>query len=101
MHFTMETEQEDDGRCWTQWGASYQAIRKGRSMLNIQIDNPELEGCIVERYGGDMDSLARAFSDFLHHERVKQDIGVSIAQLDAGGGVPLTTAMREIRAKYE
>ncbi|MBX3180523.1 MAG: hypothetical protein KF886_24510 [Candidatus Hydrogenedentes bacterium] len=70
-------------------------------MLNIQIDNPELERCIEERYGGDMDSLARAFSVFLHHERVKQDIGVSIAQLDAGEGIPLTTAMREIRAKYE
>ena len=70
-------------------------------MLNIQIDNPELESCIKETYGDDMQSVARAFSAFIKQERIRQDVGISIAQLDAGQGIPLKSAMREIRAKYE
>lgn len=70
-------------------------------MLNIQIDNPELERCVKETYGDDMQSVARAFSAFIQQERLNRDIGISIAQLDAGEGIPMKAAMQEIRAKYE
>ncbi len=46
-------------------------------MLNIHIDDPELE------------------------QNIKQDIDVSIEQLDAGESVPLRDAINDIRVKYE
>lgn len=70
-------------------------------MLNIQIDDPELEESIRETYGDDLQSVAEAFSTFVKQERVRRDIGVSITQLDGGEGIPLKTAMQELRAKYE
>jgi len=70
-------------------------------MLNIQIDNPELEQQVKETYGDDLQSVAQAFSAFIQQERIKRDVGVSIAQLDAGKGLPMKTVMQEIRSKYE
>lgn len=70
-------------------------------MLNIQIDSPALEESIKQCYGADTESIARAFLAFIQQERIKQDIGVSIAQLDSGEGIPLRTVMQDIRAKYE
>ena len=46
-------------------------------MLNIHIDNPELE------------------------QKIKQDIGVSIEQLDAEEGIPIDDVMKDVRARYE
>ena len=70
-------------------------------MLNIKIDDPELEASLREAYGDDLQSVAEAFSAFVKRERIRRDVGVSITQLDAGEGIPLKTAMRELRAKYE
>ncbi|VAW97231.1 hypothetical protein MNBD_GAMMA21-866 [hydrothermal vent metagenome] len=70
-------------------------------MLNIHIDNPELEQSIRQTYGEDTKSIANAFFEFIQQQKIKQDIGVSIEQLKAGEGIPLDTAMREIRSKYE
>lgn len=70
-------------------------------MLNIQIDNPELERNIRQTYGEDTRSLAKAFAEFVQQQRIKQDIGVSIEQLDAGEGVPLEQAIADIRTKGE
>ncbi len=70
-------------------------------MLNIHIDDPGLEASIRETYGDDTRALARAFAEFLSQERIKEDIRVSIEQLDAGEGVPLSQAIQEISAKYE
>lgn len=70
-------------------------------MLNIRIDNPELERSIKQTYGDDSGSLAKAFAEFVRQQRIKQDIGVSIEQLDAGEGIPLEQAIADIRAKYE
>lgn len=70
-------------------------------MLNIHIDNPELEKNIKQTYGEDTKSIARAFFDFIQQQKIKQDIGISIEQLDAGKGIPLGDAMKDIRAKYK
>lgn len=70
-------------------------------MLNIHIDNPELEKNIKQTYGEDTKSIARAFSDFIQQQKIKQDIGISIEQLDAGEALPLGDVMNDIRAKYE
>jgi hypothetical protein len=70
-------------------------------MLNIRIDNPELEKNIRQTYGEDTISIANAFSEFIHQQKIKQDIGISIEQLDAGEGLTLGNVMEDVRAKYE
>ena len=70
-------------------------------MLNIHIDNPELEKSIEQTYGNDVASIASAFSNFIQEQKIKQDIGVSIQQLEAGDRVSLSDAMKDVRSKYE
>jgi Trp operon repressor len=70
-------------------------------MLNIEIDNPELEENLKQLFGTNQQSIAHAFADFVQQRKIKQDIGVSITQLDAGEGVPLQHVMQSIRQKYE
>ncbi len=70
-------------------------------MLNIHIDNPELEKSIKQTYGDDSQSIARAFFEFIQQQKIRQDIGVSIKQLEAGDSVSLEDVMRDIRATYE
>ncbi len=70
-------------------------------MLNIQIDNPELEKSIEQTYGEDVEGMASAFSDFIQEQKIKQDIGVSIQQLEAGEGIALSDVMKDVRSKYE
>ena len=70
-------------------------------MLNIHLDDPELEKNIKQTFGEDTRSIARAFSEFIKQRRIKQDIGVSIEQLDAGESVPLGDVINDIRTKYE
>ena len=70
-------------------------------MLTINIDNPELEESIKQTYGNDKQTLARAFVEFIQQKRIKQDIDISIQQLDAGEGIPMEDVMKDIKAKYE
>ena len=56
-------------------------------MLNIQIDNPELEESIRQTYGGDVRAIANAFAAFVREQRIRQDVGISISQLEAGAGM--------------
>jgi len=70
-------------------------------MLHIQIDNPELEESIKQTYGDDTKSIAKAFFDFIQQQKHKQDIGVSIEQLDEGKAIPMENMMRDIQGKYE
>ena len=70
-------------------------------MLNIQIDNPELEKSIKQTYGDDTKSIGKAFFDFIQQQKLKQDIGVSIQQLDDGKAIPMENVMRDIQGKYE
>ena len=69
-------------------------------MLNIQIDNPEPEKNIRKIYGDDSQSIANAFLEFVRQQGIKQDIGISIKQLDTGEGLPLAEVMEGIRSKY-
>jgi len=70
-------------------------------MLNIQIDNPDLEKNIERAYGSDEKSIGRAFSEFIQHQLIRNDVGVSIEQLDSGQGLPMDQVMRDVKAKYE
>jgi len=70
-------------------------------MLNIRIDNPEIEKKLKQYFGDDKQSIVNAFLKFVQQEKIKQDIGISIEQLDAGEAVPLSQVMSETRAKYE
>ena len=70
-------------------------------MLNIQIDNPELEKSIKQTYGEDISAMANAFSEFIQQQQIRQDIGVSIQQLEAGEGIALSDVMKDVRSKYE
>ncbi len=70
-------------------------------MLSIQIDNPELEKNIKQAYGDDTRSIARAFVEFIQQQKIKQDIGISIEQLESGEGIAFSDVMKDIRTKYE
>ncbi len=70
-------------------------------MLNIHINNPELERSIRETVGDDSSSIVKAFIEFIKQRQIKQDVGVSVEQLDAGKGMELGDVMKDIRAKYE
>jgi len=69
-------------------------------MLNIHIDNPELEARIKQTFGEDTRSIGQAFSSFIQQQRIKQDIGVSIEQLEAGESASLADVVKDIRTKY-
>jgi hypothetical protein len=71
------------------------------NMLNIHIDNQELEQTIKQTCGNDSKSLSRAFFEFIQQKKIKQDIGVSIEQLQSGEGIALRDMMKDIRGKYE
>jgi hypothetical protein len=68
-------------------------------MLNIEINNPELEASLKQLFGNNQQSIARAFAEFVQQRKIKQDIGVSIAQLDAAEGLSLRETMQSIRNK--
>jgi hypothetical protein len=70
-------------------------------MLNIEIDNPELEASLQQLFGNNQQSIASAFAEFVQQRKIKQDIGVSITQLDAGEGLSLRETMQAIRSQYE
>ena len=70
-------------------------------MLTINIDNPELEKSIKQTYGEDKQTLAKAFMEFIQQKRIKQDIDISIQQLDAGEGITMEEVMKDIKSQYE
>jgi len=63
-------------------------------MLNI-------EKSIKQTYGDNTTGIANAFSEFIHQQKIKQDIGISIEQLDAGDGIALGDVIKDVRSKYE
>jgi hypothetical protein len=68
-------------------------------MLNIVIDNPELEANLQQLFGNNQQSLVSAFAEFVQQRKIKQDIGVSIAELEAGEGLSLRETMQSICQK--
>ena len=70
-------------------------------MLSIEINNLELEESLKQLYGNNKQLIASAFADFVQQLKMKQDIGISISQLEAGEALPLQDVMQSIRKKYE
>jgi len=70
-------------------------------MLNIQIDNPEIENNIKQIYGDNSGMLMNAFVEFIQQQKIKQDVGVSINQLDNGDGILLKDVIDDIALRYE
>ncbi|MGD0958729.1 MAG: hypothetical protein ABSB19_02855 [Methylomonas sp.] len=70
-------------------------------MLQIEIDNPELELELKQVYGNNPRLTEKAFADFVSQNKIRDDINISIMQLDSGEGEFLTETMRAIRIKYE
>lgn len=68
-------------------------------MLTIEIDNPEVEESLKQLYGNNKQSIANAFAEFVRQYKIKQDIGISIAQLEAGEGLSFHETMQSIRNK--
>ena len=69
-------------------------------MLTINIDNPELEQSIKQTYGEDKQTLAKAFMEFIQQKKIKQDIEISIQQLDAGESIPMEDVMKDSNKQY-
>ena len=70
-------------------------------MLSIQIDNPELEKSIKQVFGDNENIIGSAFVEFIQLQKVKQDVAISIKQLDSGNAKSLKNVMKDVRAKYE
>ena len=70
-------------------------------MLNIQIDNSELEKAIHQNYGTNTNALAQDFASFLLSKTIKNDIKISITQLNQGDGLQASQVMEDLVNKYE
>jgi len=70
-------------------------------MLSIQIDNPELEKSIKQVFGDNENIIGNAFIEFIQLQKMKQDVAISIKQLDSGNAKSLKNVMKNVRAKYE
>jgi len=70
-------------------------------MLKFQIDNSELEETIHKEFGDNTDNLVREFVSFLKEKQIKEDVSVSIEQLNQGKGIPMSAVMEDLRSKYE
>ena len=70
-------------------------------MLSIQIDNLELEKSIKQVFGDNENMIGSAFVEFIQLQKVKQDVVISIKQLDSGNAKSLKNVMKNVRAKYE
>lgn len=70
-------------------------------MLNIRIEDPEIEKSIKQTYGEDPNTIARAFFEFVKQQKIKQDIGIAIEEIDDGKGIPLDEVIQDISGKYE
>ena len=70
-------------------------------MIKIEINNPDLEREIRQSFGENTQSLVMAFAEFLRQRQVREDIVISMTQLDEGEGISMDRAIAEIREKYE
>lgn len=70
-------------------------------MLSIQIDNPELGKSIKHVFGDNENVIGSAFVEFIQLQKVKQDVAISIKQIDSGNAKSLKNVMKAVRAKYE
>jgi len=70
-------------------------------MINITIDNPDIEQILQQTYGNNHSRLIKEFSQFIQAAKIKDDIGISIRQLEQGENVKLADAFAQVKRKYE
>jgi hypothetical protein len=70
-------------------------------MINITIDNPDIEHILQQTYGNNHGRLIKEFSQFIQTTRIKDDIGISIHQLEGGESIKLADAFTQVKRKYE
>ncbi len=70
-------------------------------MINITIDNPDIEQILQQTYGNNHSRLIKEFSQFIQAAKIKDDIGISIRQLEQGESVKLADAFTQVKQKYE
>ena len=70
-------------------------------MINITIDNPDIEQILQQTYGNNHSRLIKEFSQFIQAAKIKDDIGISIRQLEQGESVKLADAFTQVKRKYE
>jgi hypothetical protein len=70
-------------------------------MINITIDNPDIEQTLQQTYGNNHSRLIKEFSQFIQSAKIKDDIGISIQQLEQGKSVKLKDAFSQVKRNYE
>jgi len=70
-------------------------------MLKFQIDDSELEETIQNNFGNNTDRLVQEFISFIREKKIKEDVSVSVEQLNQGKGIPMSVVMEDLRNKYE
>ncbi|MGZ8947516.1 MAG: hypothetical protein ACXW1W_19090 [Methylococcaceae bacterium] len=70
-------------------------------MINITIDNPDIEHILQQTYGNNHSRLIKEFSQFVQFTKIKDDISISIQQLERGESVNLTDAFAQVKRNYE
>lgn len=70
-------------------------------MINITIDNPDIEQILEQTYGNNHGRLVKEFSQFIQSKKIKDDIDISIQQLEWGEGIKLADAFNRVKRNYE
>lgn len=70
-------------------------------MINITIDNPDIEQILQQTYGNNHSRLIKEFSQFVQSTKIKDDISISIQQLERGESVKLADAFAQVKRNYE
>jgi hypothetical protein len=69
-------------------------------MINITIDNPDIEQILQQTYGNNYSRLIKEFSQFVQATKIKDDISISIQQLEQGESVRLKDAFARVKQHY-
>lgn len=70
-------------------------------MLKTHSNNPNPETILKKANGDNSQSIDKAFLDFTYQQEIKQDVRISIEQLDTGQDISIEKVIRDIRAKYK
>lgn len=65
-------------------------------MINITIDNPDIEQILQQTYGNNHSRLIKEFSQFVQATKIKDDISISIQQLEQGESIKLADAFAQV-----
>lgn len=70
-------------------------------MINITINNPDIEQILQQTYGNNYSRLIKEFSQFVQATKIKDDISISIQQLEQGESIKLADAFSQVKRNYE